>query len=234
MKNLVAVAIILSLWGLAGIGSELYGFYYDRSAGQDLSVNLLNPTTDPTYYLVTAYDAYGNALWQTDGTLNPYEGVFYTLSDYIAAATNNWGLVTVESGAELVIGLEYLLNGELISLDVITRPVPQVMPGLPYWLGAYYSQAAAVTTGLVVINPWNTPTSVMVEIYGPDSELLYTATANLAPHAAEFLDLEEAIGKGGRIWGLVDVTMGGQSVILALEYYYRGKLEVENVLTSYF
>ncbi|MDQ7038449.1 MAG: hypothetical protein Q9N26_04520, partial [Aquificota bacterium] len=224
MKKFTAVAIAVFVWSLLGIGSNFYSFYYDRSAGQDLSINLLNPTPNHAYYLITVYDVYGNGLWQTNGTLTPHEGVFYTLSDYITGDTNNWGLVTVETGSELVIGLEYLLEGELISTDVITEPL-HPMPNAPYWLASYYSQAAEVSTGVIVLNPWNTFTSLIIGIYSPDGEPLYTTTVNLPPHAGKFLDLESAVGKGGKIWGLVDVTMGGQSVVLAMEYYYQGKLE---------
>lgn len=102
-----------------------------------------------------------------------------------------------------------------------------------YWLGAYYSQAEGTTTGVIVMNPWPTSTSATVTVYNPVGKPLYQRELYLDGHESTFIDLEAELGTGGLLWGLVDVKMSGQAVIMALEYYGE-VLEVKNITTYYF
>ena len=55
----------------------------------------------------------------------------------------------------------------------------------------------------------------------------------IGPHESEFIDLEAVVGRGGLIWGLVDVLMRDLPVVLALEYYGE-VLDVKNVTEYYY
>jgi hypothetical protein len=233
VKRTVILACMLFGLGLTGLGQHFYAFYYDLSGGQDLSVNLVNVMESPTQYQLKVYDVAGRLLWSFADHLEAYEASYYLLSDYVSAGTNSWGVVTVESGERLVIGLEYLANGTVVSVDTVYREVPVLEAGVPYWLGAYYTQAAGLTCGAVVMNPWAAPTSVTVSIYNAEGAQLYQQEVYLNPHESTYLDLETLVGVGGLIWGLVDVEMAGRAVVVALEYYGE-VLDIKNVTEYYF
>ena len=226
------VGFLLVSAGLIGFGQHFYAFYYDLSGGQDLSVNLMNPMTSQSGYQLKVYDANGNLLWQKIGLLDTYEADYYLLSDFVPTDTNSWGVVAVESDELLVIGLEYLAGGTLVSLDTVFQEVP-VLDENNYWLGGYYTQAEGTTTGVIVMNPWAAPTSVTVTVYNPLGKPLYQREVNLEGHASAFIDLEAELGTGGLLWGLVDVKMAGQAVVIAMEYYGE-VLDIKNITTYYF
>lgn len=233
MRKSVLVFGFLLVFGLWSFGQYFYAFYYDVSGSQDVSVNLLSSMTSDTGYVLKVYDAWGNLLWSKIGSLTGYEADYYVLSDFVPRQDNSWGVVTVESDDLLIIGLEYMADGTVISIDTITQEVPTLDPGVPYWLGAYYTQAGDITTGVIVMNPWEVPVSVSVSIYGPVGNALYEMDVALDPHESEFIDLEAVVGRGGLIWGLVDVLMKGLPVVLALEYYGE-ILDVKNVTEYYY
>lgn len=232
-RLLVVVGLALALVGVLGAAQHFYAFYYDLSDGQDLTVNLINTMGSDSDYALRVYDAWGSLLWEKPGDLASYEADFYTLSDYVPSGDWSWGVVTVESDELLVIGLEYMADGAVVSVDTIAQEVPTLEEGTPYWLGAYYTQAGGLSTGVIVMNPWDQPVSVSVTLYNPKGEELYSQDIELAPHESEYLDLDKAVGQGGLIWGLVDVQMLGKAVIVALEYYGEG-LEIDNITEYYF
>ena len=164
MRKLVALFSLALICGTLGLGQHFYAFYYDVSGGQDLSVNLLNTMTSDTGYVLKVYDAWGNLTWTKVGILTGYEADYYVLSDYVPRQDSSWGVVTVETDNRLIIGLEYLADGTVVSIDTLSRPVPILDPGTPYWLGAYYTQAGDVTTGVILMNPWEVPVSVNPDI----------------------------------------------------------------------
>ena len=231
-RTLLGLFLLVGV-GIAGLGQHFYAFYYDLSGGQDLSVNLLNTMASDSAYQLQVYDVTGTLLWSKAGSLEAYEADYYVLSDYVPSGTNSWGVVTVESDDLLVIGLEYLADGVVVSLDTVSQEVPVLEQGTPYWLGAYYTQAEEITTGVVIMNPWSAPTSATLTVYNPTGEILYQQRVSLGAHESTFLDLETAVGTGGLIWGLVDVKISGLAVVLALEYYGE-VLDVKNVTDYYF
>ena len=233
MRKFVLVLSILLVFGLWSFGQHFYAFYYDVSGSQDVSVNLLNTMGGDTGYVLKVYDAWGNLLWSKIGDLTAYEADYYVLSDYVPRQDTSWGVVTVESDNLLIIGLEYMADGTVVSIDTISQEVPELDPGVPYWLGAYYTQAGDVTTGVILMNPWEVAVSVAVSIYGPMGNMLYKMDVALDPHESEFIDLEAVVGRGGLIWGLVDVLMRDLPVVLALEYYGE-VLDVKNVTEYYY
>ncbi|MBC7097668.1 hypothetical protein H5T52_00855 [Candidatus Bipolaricaulota bacterium] len=233
MKYVALVVSVLIGIGAAGAAQHQYAFYYDLSGGQDLVINMMNTMEESSAYLIEVYNAWGDLLWRKIGELAPYEAVFYRLGEFVAAEEMNWGVVTLASEQELVIGLEYLAGGELVSIDNISQEVPELEGGVPYWLGAYYTQAEGLSTGVVIMNPHDETTSVNVSLRNPNGELLYSQDIDLAPYESEFLDLEKLVGQGGLIWGLVDVQMEEKAVVVALEYYGE-RLEVDNITEYYF
>jgi len=230
-RTLLGVLLLVGV-GVAGLGQHFYAFYYDLSGGQDLSVNLMNVMPTTTFCQLRVYNLRGELLWSISDTLNGYEADYYVLSDYVPPGTNSWGVVTVESETLLVIGLEYLANGIVVSVDTIYKEVPVLEPETPYWTGAYYTQAEGTTTGVVIMNPWAAPTTVTVSIYNPTGRKLYQRQVTLGAHESAFIDLEAEVGTGGLIWGLVDVEMRGRAVVLALEYYGE-ILEIKNITDYY-
>ncbi|MGC9530044.1 MAG: hypothetical protein ACP5G2_05425, partial [Candidatus Bipolaricaulaceae bacterium] len=69
-----------------------------------------------------------------------------------------------------------------------------------------------------------------------DGETLHEEDLTLGPHESEYIDLEDLLGHGPYLWGLVDVEMAGRAVLLAVEYYGRGAsgLEIDNICEFYF
>lgn len=233
MKKVVVFGLALLSLGAIGWGQELYAFYYDLSGGQDLVVNVMNAMPNASAFILEVFDAFGNSLWTKAGELEPYEAVYYTLSDYAPQSNNSWGVVTISSEEKLVIGLEYYADGELVSMDTVSRTVPDLEAGVPYWLGVYYTQAQGISTGVIIMNPWSAPTTVSVSVRNPNDDEIYATDLSLSGYESEFLDLEKLIGTGNLLWGLVDVKMAGQAVVVAVEYYGNG-LEIENVTEYYF
>ncbi|HAF71522.1 MAG: hypothetical protein XD60_0351 [Acetothermia bacterium 64_32] len=233
MRYAALVVCILIGIGAAGVAQHQYAFYYDLSGGQDLVINMMNTMEESSAYLIEVYDAWGNLLWQKTGELGAYEAEFYRLGEFVAAEEMNWGVVTLASEQELVFGLEYLAGGELASIDNISREVPEVESGVPYWLGAYYTQAEGLSTGVIIMNPHAEATSVNVSLRNPNGALLYSQDIDLGPHESEYLDLDKLVGQGGLIWGLVDVQMQEKAVVVAVEYYGE-RLEVDNITEYYF
>lgn len=233
MRRLCALTLALLVMGIAASGQHFYAFYYDRSGGQDLEINLLNTMPDPAQITLRAYDAYGKPLWTASDTLAGYTGGFVQLSRYIPEAAEHWGVVTVESGERLVIALEYLVDGERASVDHVSQEVPELTADEPYWLGAYYSQVGDASTGLVVMNPWNEAVACAITVYRQDGRVVYEAELFLNPHESEYYSLEKIIGHGPYLWGLVDIRMVGKAVVAAVEYYGRG-LRVDNITQYYF
>ena len=228
----LVVCIVIGI-GAAGVAQHQYAFYYDLSGGQDLMINMMNTMEESSAYLIEVYDAWGNLLWQKTGELAAYEAEFYKLGEFVAAGDTNWGVTTVASEEQLVIGLEYLAGGELVSIDNVSQEVPELEGGVPYWLGAYYTQAEGLSTGVIVMNPHDEAASVSVSLRNPNGELLYSQDIDLAPYESEYLDLDKVVGQGGLIWGLVDVQMQENAVVVAVEYYGE-RLEVDNITEYYF
>jgi len=226
-------ATVLVGLGAAGVAQHQYAFYYDLSGGQDLTLNLMNTIEESSVYLIEVYDAWGNLLWQKAGELAAYEAEFYQLGDFVAAGDTNWGVATVVSEQQLVIGLEYLVGDELVSIDNVSQEVPELEEGVPYWLGAYYTQAEGLSTGIIIMNPHDEATSVNVSLRNPNGMLLYSQDIDLAPYESEYLDLDKAVGQGGLVWGLVDVQMLENAVVVAVEYY-GVQLKIDNITEYYF
>lgn len=233
MRKIAGLAVLLALASTLAWGQYLYAFYYDRSGGQDLEINLLNTMPDPAEVAITVYDAYGKLLWSRTDTLNGYAGAFVQLGRYVPAGKAHWGVVTVESEERLVIGLEYLVDGDLASVDHISQMVPELGPDESYWLGAYWTQVGDASTGVIVMNPWDEVVACSISVYRQDGEILYADELLLNPREATFLDLEDELGHGPFLWGLVDVEMAGKAVVVAIEYYGRG-LKVDNIIQYYF
>ncbi|HEU68329.1 MAG TPA: hypothetical protein ENN53_03820 [Candidatus Acetothermia bacterium] len=233
MRRILVLAAMLALGGVLACGQYLYAFYYDRSGGQDLEMNFLCTMPSPAQVRVSVYDAYGTQLWTRSQTLAPYGGAFVQLGRYVPAGDAHWGVATVESDVPLVIGLEYLLDGELVSIDHISQTVPELDPEESYWLGGYWTQVGDAATGIVVMNPWNDAVAYYITIYRQDGVVLYEEELGLGPHESTFYDLDGTFGHGAYLWGLVDVEMAGKAVVVAVEYYGRG-LEVDNITQYYY
>lgn len=236
MRKLIAIAVIVLLTGFVAAGQFHYAFYYDLSGGQDLEVNLINTMPWTNELMIVAHDAYGGEIWSTTAELSGYESLFVRLGDDIASDSFHWGVVTVDSSDQLIIGLEYFSEGLLISVDTVYNEIPVLNPDEPFWLGTYYTQVGDAETAYIVMNPWATTARCTVDVYGADGEWLYTQDFVLGPYESEYVNLGDEIGSGGLIWGFLDVSMEDVSVIIALEYTGRGcsGLEIDNVTEFYF
>ena len=187
-------------------------------------------------FVLTAFDAYGTRIWSDSSALTSAASGYILLSDVVPQTDASWGLVNVSSTERLLFGLEYLLNGRLVSVGSLVTEVSPFADDEPYWLGAYYSQAGDARTAAIVMNPWPESTACLLQVYSRDGYPLYSRDLLLAPYEAEYIDLTGVLGTGALIWGLVDITMRDRPVILALEYYGRGcdGLIIENVTAPYY
>jgi len=236
MKRLILLIAISVLFGVVANGQYHYAFYYDTTGGQDLEVSLLNTMPRDNGFTVTVHDAYGGELWSLGGSLAPNQAVPLRLADYLPASEFAWGVVTVDSAEQLVIGLEYFLDEKLISIDTIYREAPVLNPNEDFWLGAYYNQVGSSETALIVMNPWATTGGCSITVRTSDGTTVYQQEFVLGPHESEYIPLTDELGHGNLLWGFVDVGMSGQSVILAVEYYGRGcaGLEIDNITEYYY
>lgn len=226
----VVLALIV---GTLGMAQYFYAFYYDRSGGQDLVISVLNTMPDSNAVSISVYDAYGKSLWTISDTLAALTSRYLRLGQFVPEGQFHWGLVSLESTEPVVIGLEYLKDEKLISVDHVSQPVPELAEGEPYWLGAYYNQVGEDSAGIIVMNPWNEETGYVITIYRQDGAVLYKEEGLLDPHEADYYNLDKLLGHGSYLWGLVDVRMQGKAVVIAAEYYGLG-LEVDNVTEFYY
>lgn len=231
MCVLLLAALVLA--SAVALAEEPYAFYYDRTPGRDVIVNVLNPAIQDVDYQITVYGAQGELLWSGSGVLEGLSGRYFSLGQLVPAGEGHWGLMIVECATPLIIGLEYIWEESLVSVDHITQRVPKLEQGVPYWLGAYHAQPEGRSTGLIVLNPWPDMASCTVSVYRQDGIVLYETTLSLAPHSSSFVNLSTVIGQGPFMWGLVDVEMADRAVVMALEYYGES-VEVDNVSQPYY
>jgi hypothetical protein len=189
-----------------------------------------------TRFAMTVYDAYGDQLWSMADSLASAESGYVRLGDNVPYDDSAWGVVVVESNDRLIIGIEYLLDEEIISIDTVVTQVPALNSFETYWLGTYYSQVGTSETALIVMNPWPVETSCTVAAYNSESVKVYERNFSLAAYESDYVDLTDVLGSSGLLWGLLDVTMQRQAVVIALEYYGRGcsGLEIDNVTEYYY
>jgi hypothetical protein len=236
MKTLVLVIAMASICGLGAAAQFHYAFDYDLPAGQDVEINVMNPMFGPTDFMLTVHDAYGAAIWSVSDTLASAESGYVVLSERVPYADYPWGVVTVDSADRLIFGLEYYKNDQLVSIDSVVTEVPELNTYETFWLGSYYSQVGYSETAFIVMNPWATTTSCTIRAYDNSGYNVYSQDFTLSPYESEYVELKDAIGSGGSLWGLLDVTMQYHAVVIALEYYGRGcsGLVIDNVTDFYY
>lgn len=236
MKKLALTLLIVAAVGLAAAAQYQYAFYHDNTPGRDVEINLLNTMPWAVDVAITVYDAYGDLVWFDSGTIGANASGFWTLSDYVASYGSNWGVVTVESSERLLIGLEYFSGGELVSVDTVYSELPELASTELFWLGTYYTQVSPASSGMILMNPWDSPAACTVTAYDTTGEAVFSQDFVLAPHEAVFGDLTDVLGHGAYMWGLLDVQMQDRAVILAMEYYGRGcsGIEIDNITDYYF
>jgi len=236
MKRMTAVAALVLCIGLAASGQFHYAFYYDLSGGQDLEINLMNTMPRANDLFIEVHDAYGGVVWDLSGTVAGYATAYTRLSEHIAPDDTHWGVVTVDSSDRLIIGLEYYKDGLLVSIDTIYSPVPEVDPDEPFWLGTYYTQVGDSETAYVLMNPSSKTAACSVTAYDANGAPVHSQEFVLSPYESEYVWLGREIAAGSLSYGLLDIEMQGQVVILALEYTGRGlsELEIDNVTEYYY
>ena len=236
MRKLATVAVIVLSVGVVALGQYHYAFYYDLSGGQDLEVNLINAMPWDNDVYIEVHDAYGGLIWNTSGTLGANASDYVRLGNEIPDDATHWGVVTVDSSDQLIIGLEYYDDGLLISVDTIYNEIPVLDPSEPFWLGTYYTQVGNAETAYIVMNPWPSTARCTVTAYDSTGNWLEDWEYVLGPYESEYVYLGNEIGSGNTVWGLLDVSMEDVSVIVALEYSGRGcsGMEIDNVTDFYF
>lgn len=228
-RAFVAAAVLLVLAGGLAHGQSIYAFFYSRTAEQDLEINLLNTSSNPTNYLLNAYDAWGNGIWEETGTLAPHDATFHTASDAIPAAEGNWGVIVVASQERLIIGLEYSLQDHLHSVDMIGHAllVPEV--GSSYQIGAYHTEVSSAVTSLFVMNPWPVEIAGRLVVYGNDGAVVHQAKLTLLPYESDVYNLAELAGQSSKTWGIVEIVVDDANVVVACKFFKDELLQVKNL-----
>jgi len=229
----VAAAVLLAI-GLAVSAQYTYAFYYNVTSGRDLEINVMNTEDVYASCSIEAHDAWGDLLWFEGFDLTPLMSSYYTVSDEVAGG--NWGVVVVESDTRLVFGLEYYQGGQLVTIDNVYEEAPDIVPGLDYWLGAYYTLVGDAETTLILLNPWPFTTVSRVIVHKQSGEILYEEDFVFDPYEGFFIYLPDYIASGKYAWGFADVLMVDSAIIVAVEYYGRGcgALEIDNISTFYY
>jgi hypothetical protein len=236
MKAIATVGAIILAVGLGAVAQFHYAFYYDLSGGQDLEINLMNTMPWPNEIVIEVHDAYGGLIWDSSGTMDGYATAYVRLGENISSSDYTWGVVTVGSTDRVIVGLEYFKDALLVSMDTVYDELPTIDASEPYWLGTYYTQVGDANTSFIVMNPWETTARCAVTAYDADGASVYSQEFVLGPYESEYVSLGGEIGTGGLLYGLLDMRMEGQLVVLALEYTGRGRsgLEIDNVTEYYF
>jgi len=236
MKRFLLAVGLVALIALGAAAQYHYAFYYDTTGGQDLEINLINTVGFDNNYIITIYDANGVELWSSFGTLDGNASAAAVVGPLVSGYDLAWGVVTVDTDYRMLIGLEYMLNGTLTSINTIYDEVPVLDPEVPFWLGAYYTQYGTADTAFILMNPWGVYASCSVTVHNSNGEVVYTQAFDLFPFESVYVNLSTVIGQGTMLWGLLDVRMEDASVILALEYFRAEgtNLEVDNVTEYYF
>ena len=225
----VAAAVLVVLASGLAHAQNIYAFFYSRTGGQDLEVNLLNTSSSPSNYLINAYDAWGNALWEETGTLAPHDATFRTASDAIPEGEGNWGVMIVVSQERLTIGLEYSLQNRLHSIDVIGHALLIPEAGSSYRIGAYHTEVADTVTSLFVMNPWPVEIEGRLVVYGNDGAVVHQEELTLLPYESDVYNLADLAGQGSKTWGLVEVAVDDADVVLACKFLTNDVLQVKNL-----
>jgi hypothetical protein len=233
MRRIGAVIGVLLLgllvFGMLVYAQHSYAFFYSRAAGQDLEITLLNTAAAQTAYLINAYDAWGTPLWKQSGSLAPHDAAFYLMSANVPEGDVNWGVVTVTSQERLILGLEYLLRGQLHSIDIVSQEVITPESEMSYQIGAYHTQASEAFTSLLVMNPLDQTAAGRLVVYKNDGALVYESEITLAVHESNSYNLAQFVGQGSKLWGFVEVVTEEGSVVVACKYLKEGILQVVNV-----
>jgi len=234
-KTVLCVSVLLAgllVFGMLANAQSFYAFFYSRAAGQDLEINLLNATATQMNYLINAYDAWGNAVWEETGTLASHDAAFYLVGNVVPEGDSNWGVVTVASQEPLVIGLEYSLKEQFHSMDVVATELAIPEEGMKCCLGSYYTGVSDSMTSLILMNPWGVPASGQIAVYKNDGTMVYETHVDLSPYESNSYNLAQLAGQGSKLWGLVDVTVDQGGVMLACKLFKGGLLQVKNVCAA--
>jgi hypothetical protein len=140
----------------------------------------------------------------------------------------NWGVVTVTSQERLIL-LEYLLRGQLHSIDIVSQEVITPESEMSYQIGAYHTQASEAFTSLLVMNPLDQTAAGRLVVYKNDGALVYESEITLAVHESNSYNLAQFVGQGSKLWGFVEVVTEEGSVVVACKYLKEGILQVVNV-----
>jgi len=232
-RALVLVLLVLSV-GVAAAAQHTYAFYYNLQLGRDLVVNVMNTENVSASFTIEAYDAWGSLLWFESFQMMRLASYVHTMGESVPAG--NWGVVVIQSDRRLVIGLEYLNGGSLVSTDNIYQEAPVLASGVSYWSGAYYSLAGGAETAIVLLNPFPVPTSCRLIVHMQGGEIAFEQVFEFSPYEGFFINLSDYIPLGMYTWGFADVLMVESAVILAVEYYNLGcsGLEVDNISSFYY
>lgn len=231
-KLLLIGLVLLTFAGWVG-AQNLYAFFYSRSAGQDLEINLINLTATASQYTLTVYDAWGDELWAAQGELAPYDATFHPLGRVVPEGDTNWGLGLVVSEQPLLIGLEYSIDGKLHSVDIVDTPLPAIPAGTSTMLGAYYTQVGESISSVVVMNPGGQEVLGKLTVFKSDGTPLQEVDFTLAPYESSAYNMAQLVGQGSRNWGLVRVAVQDGYVVLACKYLKDQVLQVKNVSGIY-
>jgi len=228
MKRGLLVLLGFLALGVLGLGQHVYVFYYSRSSGQDAEVNLLNISTKPSNYKLQIYDAWGKLLWEKEGDLAPKDATFQTLSKNIPEDAGNWGIALVTSSEPMVIGVEYFLNQESVTVDLITWEFPTQGESV-YWAGIYHTEVAGTSTGLILMNPSGQEVTGQLVIYKSDGSVASQGSFTLSPFEAKFYNLLQIVESSTRMWGLLEVFSQGSPIAIACKYFRDNLMRVKNV-----
>lgn len=233
MTRFLAVLGCVVLVGTFGLADFRYAFYYDLTEERDLVVNVMNTLPLDNMVTITVYTAFGEILWNSTSTLGGYVSTYVPLSRFIPTGQDHWGLVTIDATSPVLIALEYIANDALVSVNIISHPLPSFLEQASYWLGVYYNQVGRRTTRIVLMNPWAENTSCSLAIYRQDGNTIQEFSLTVLPYGSAYIDLGKILGQGGYLWGLVDIEMTERPLGVAVEYAGEG-VEIVNLSEPYF
>ncbi len=234
--RLSVVLVVIVGCSFIGYGRKTYVCYYESSSAQDTELNIMNLMDRACWYTLRIYYYKGKLLYSDMCQLKAFEAEFYRVSEEVGRGFDIWGMVTIEVDDDvfILLSVEYFVEDQVCSIDNIIEAVPPYESGYWYWYCIYHVNLWPSSTGLVIMNPsWST-VSYRIRVYDAHGAMLFSRSYTLAGRCSNFFDLEDLVGQGEEIWGLVDIR-ADRPVALAGEYYKRSgsRLEIDNIVDYY-
>ena len=235
MNRLIALLTIIIIGIGISVSATQYAVYYASTEQQDTALILMNSGGNETYYTLKIYDAYGSLLDAVSGDLAPFESDYHVVSDIVGNAATYWGLALVETPGIMTIGLETFVDKGWQASENVTDAVMTDVTAKYYWYGLNYANTSDQATGVVAVNPFDTPVAGKFFVYDASGNQVHSEDFLLDPHESTYFALRKLLTTADSMWGAIDIKATAP-IVVAGEYFAANGtlLNVDEITRFYF